>query len=124
MLERVIIAYWLGRGWNFDARTSRIPDVLQVAREIKVSYHAPIVGIGEVRLHLWIEAAGRTSFTYGFAFRSADGTTLHATGHRVQVRLDPATFQPTPLSAEGVAELALFAKPGVLAGTNDREAAR
>ena len=116
ILERVVVAHWYERGWRLDPRQSRIPDVLQVAREFTISYQFPIFGLGEVKVHLWIEKAGRTSFTYGFAFLSADGSVTHATGHRVQVRLDPATLQSTPLSPEGIAELVPLAKPGVLTG--------
>jgi acyl-CoA thioester hydrolase len=37
---------------------------------------------------------------YGFKVRSDDGTVVHAEGRRVQVRLDPATLRPAPISAE------------------------
>ncbi|MFI5716154.1 hypothetical protein [Nocardia sp. NPDC051750] len=44
-------------------------------------------------------------------FRSADGTVRHAAGRRAQVRVDPATLQPCPVSDAGRAELERIAQP-------------
>lgn len=116
MLERASTEFWVEQGWNFDPCKSRIPDVMQVAREFKISYHAPIMGVGPVSLRFWVDHLGRTSYTYGFEFRSVDGATLHAAGHRVQVRLDPQTFSPIPISDTALVELSAIAKPAVVAG--------
>lgn len=102
IVERAVTAYSMERGWHFDPARSRFSDTLQVVREFRIEYHAPIADVGPVGVHLWIERLGRSSYTYGFRILSEDGTVTHADGHRVQVRLDPGTLRPTPLSDEAV----------------------
>lgn len=114
MFDRAVTEYWVGHGWSLDPAHSTIPDVWQVVRELSITYEYPVFGMRTILLHLWIEKMGRTSFTYGFEFRSADGALRHAAGRRVQVRLDPATLQPCPLSDVGRAKLERIAKPAVL----------
>jgi acyl-CoA thioester hydrolase len=53
-----------------------------------------------VQVQLWLDHLGTTSLVYGFSVRSDNGTVVHAEGRRVQVRLDPATLRPAPISGE------------------------
>ncbi|MEU8247838.1 hotdog domain-containing protein [Nonomuraea sp. NPDC048916] len=100
LVERAISAYWAELGWNFDPAVSAFRDVFLAVREFKITYHAPIVGAGEPLVHFWIDRIGRTSGVYGFRVLSPDRSVVHAEGHRVNVNLDPATFRPTPFTAE------------------------
>ncbi len=96
LVERAVSDFWIAEGWNFDPALSAFEDVYMAVREFKIVYSAPIVGAGEVLVHFWLEDLGRTSGVYGFRVLSADGATLHAEGHRVNVNLNPATFVPSP----------------------------
>ncbi|MEU8105762.1 thioesterase family protein [Nonomuraea muscovyensis] len=100
LVERAISAYWAELGWNFDPAVSRFKDVFLAVREFKITYSAPIAGAGEVLVEFWMDKLGRTSGVYGFQILSADRSTTHAEGYRVNVNLDPATLRPTPFTAE------------------------
>ncbi|GGS79901.1 thioesterase [Planobispora rosea] len=100
LVERAITAYWRRLGWAPDPAVSSFTDVFLAVREFKVTYHAPIVGVGEPLVHFWIERMGRTSGVYGFRVLSADRSVVHAEGYRVNVNLDPGTLRPTPFSDE------------------------
>lgn len=101
LLERGLTGYWVRAGFSFD-RSTTIPDQYQVIRALEFTYEFPITAIGEVLVEFWIERLGRTSWTYAFRIMSGDRTTVHATGKRVQVNLDPATGRSTPFSPEAV----------------------
>ncbi|WP_308164622.1 acyl-CoA thioesterase [Nonomuraea sediminis] len=105
LVERAISAFWTERGWAFDPSVSAFPDVYLAVREFKITYHAPIVGAGEVLVEFWLDRMGTSSGVYGFRVMSADGCTTHADGHRVNVNLDPATLRPAPFS-EAIREAA------------------
>lgn len=114
LVERAISAFWVARGWHFDPGVSRFKDVYLAVREFKITYNAPVMGAGEVHVEFWMDRMGRTSGVYGFRVLSADGSVVHAEGHRVNVNLDPATFRPTPFSdeiREAAAELMRAAAP-------------
>lgn len=69
-----------------------------MVREFSITYHVPISTVGEAAVHFWLDHMGTTSVVYGFRVLSADHTVVHAEGRRVQVRLDPATLRPSPMS--------------------------
>lgn len=96
LVERAVVDFWVQEGWNFDPAQSAFKDVFMAVREFKITYNAPIIGSGDVFVHFWLENLGRTSGIYGFRVLSADHSTVHAEGHRVNINLDPATFLPTP----------------------------
>ncbi|WP_327085290.1 acyl-CoA thioesterase [Nonomuraea sp. NBC_01738] len=100
LVERAVSAFWTEIGWHFDPAVSRFKDVFMAVKEFKITYHMPIMGAGEVQVEFWMEKLGNTSGVYGFRVLSADGSVVHADGHRVNVNLDPATFRPTPFSQE------------------------
>jgi acyl-CoA thioester hydrolase len=98
MLERALTAFWAERGHAITAKGPTSSDVINAVREFTITYHRPIRGTGEVAVHFWLEKLGGTSAVIGFRFVSADGATLYADGHRVNVKLDPATLRPAPWS--------------------------
>lgn len=101
LLERAISAYWREHGWSFDPATTRFPDDLMLAvRSFSITYHSPIPAVSEVAVNLWIEQFGRTSLTYHFRVTSADGEVVHAEGSRTQVKIDPQSRRPAPISPE------------------------
>jgi len=100
LLERALAAYWTRAGWAFDPASPGFKDVFFVVREFAITYHVPISRAGTVRVQLWIERLGTTSLSYAFRFLSDDETVVHAEGRRVQVRLDPATLRPAPITPE------------------------
>ena len=55
-------------------------------------------GVGKVRVRVWVQKVGRSSLTFAFRLMPLDEDRDHATGTRVIVRVDPATFQPVPWS--------------------------
>ena len=93
LFDNAVLDFWLDAGWSPDTATH-----LAVIRELSLTYHEPIVGMGEVDVHFWVERAGRTSVTYRFQIRSGD--VLHAEGHRVLVNIDAQTLRPAPLTDE------------------------
>ncbi|GII83573.1 thioesterase [Sphaerisporangium siamense] len=100
LVERAISAFWSELGWHFDPARSRFKDVFLAVREFQITYHVPIMGVGEPLVQFWIEHLGTSSGVYGFRVLSPDGATVHAEGRRVNVNLDPATLRPTPFTDE------------------------
>lgn len=98
IVERALTEYWTERGWSLDAERSAFEDVFLAVREFNVNYLRPITTVGQAAVHFWVERIGRTSVGYGFRVLSADLRVVYAEGTRSQVRLDPATFRPAPLS--------------------------
>lgn len=98
LLERAVAAYWAARGHSFIGGQPTSPDVFHAVREISITYRVPIRDTGWIGVHFWLERFGTSSAEYACRFVSADGATVHAEGRRSIVRLDPATFRPTPWS--------------------------
>ncbi|MEZ5114933.1 MAG: thioesterase family protein [Candidatus Nanopelagicales bacterium] len=88
----------LGYGWT-DVR-DRHEDICYVVREVRVGYHAPVTTPGDVRVDLSVEHVGTTSAVWGFRCSTVDPDTgretLHASGERVVVKVDPDTLRPRP----------------------------
>ena len=93
LLDDAVLDYWLDAGWIPDTATH-----LQVIRELTLTYHQPITGMGDVDVHFWVDRAGRTSVTYRFEVLSTDRSVLHAEGHRVLVNINAQTLRPEPLT--------------------------
>jgi acyl-CoA thioester hydrolase len=96
LVERALTTFWARHGHSFADGRPTSPDVFHAVREFAITYHVPVRGTGPVDVHFWLDRMGATSADYGFEIRSADGSTVHATGRRAIVRLDPATLRPTP----------------------------
>src|SRR5262249_713883 len=100
LLERALTRFWEQRGYTYTKGVPTHPDAFVAVAEYSISYRAPVFGTGEILIHLWVEQFGSTSVTYGFRVRSADHATVHAEGHRVQIRLDRETLRPTSWADE------------------------
>jgi acyl-CoA thioester hydrolase len=100
LIERVLGAFWQRHGFNFDNGRPSKPDVFHVVAEFGIRYLAPIHGTGTVHVHMWLEHLGGSSARYAFRVSAVDGSVTHAEGHRVNIRVDPATRRPTPWSDE------------------------
>ncbi|MFI7523741.1 acyl-CoA thioesterase [Micromonospora globbae] len=114
LLERGLTPYWSQRGLAYRG-SSTPPDLFHAVREFAITYRAPITSTGPVALHFWLNHFGTSSAEYGFQFRSVDGHTLHAEGHRSIVRLDPATLRPTPWTDAARAVAATLLRPATTA---------
>jgi YbgC/YbaW family acyl-CoA thioester hydrolase len=60
-----------------------------------ISYHASLKLADEYELRAWVEEAGRTSLTVGFAVTKSGEPCV--TASMTHVHLDPATMGPAPL---------------------------
>ena len=101
LVERVWAIYWRQQGLAYSKDGKLLDDAFSVVKEQRVSYEFPINRPGEYGVHIWLERIGRTSMTYGFRVRSADGTVTYAHGSRTIVRLDRQTLRPSEWSQEG-----------------------
>lgn len=95
LFDQAVMDYWMDRGWRSTAEQA-----VPVVRELSLTYHRPVTGVGVVAVRFWIQAAGSTSVTYCFDVRSASRDLLHAEGSRVLVNLDPVTLRPTPFTVD------------------------
>lgn len=95
LLDRAVLDYWVEAGWRLDPERA-----VQAIRQFALTFHAPIRGVRDVDIHVWVSRAGRTSVTHSFEFRSDDGAVLFAEGSRVVVNLDPVCLAPTPFDEE------------------------
>jgi acyl-CoA thioester hydrolase len=96
LFERAIGSFWQFLGWSGPLDSQSNPDQFHLVRANHVEYDAPVVGVGRVRIRLWVEKLGRTSLTFGFRCLPLDQDVDHAHGTRVIVRVDPTTRKPVP----------------------------
>jgi acyl-CoA thioester hydrolase len=106
--DNAVQDFWLDTGWRMDPS-----EHVLVIRELQLTYHAPVLGMGEVDVHFWVERAGTTSVTYRFQVLSGDHTVVHADGHRVVVFLDGQTLRSTPIPADVWEKAEPLLAPGV-----------
>ncbi|MBT8226864.1 MAG: acyl-CoA thioesterase [Dactylosporangium sp.] len=111
LVERAYVTYWTRQGFGYTGSQSP-PDAFAVVREFFITYHVPVRQVGPLGVHLWTERIGTSSTTIGFQVLSGDRTTVHADGHRVHIKLDPATMRPSPWSAEARELASALARPG------------
>lgn len=100
LFERAIGSFWRHLGWGagFDLETN--PDQFHLVRANHVEYLRPVVGVGQVRVRVWIEKLGRTSLTFKLRMLPMDEDVDHAIGRRVIVRVDPERRTPVPWTDE------------------------
>ncbi|UMG93261.1 thioesterase family protein [Nocardioides sp. TF02-7] len=108
LFDNAVQDFWLDAGWQIDPA-----EAVLVIRDLQLTYHQPVLGIGDVDVHFWVERAGTTSVTYRFQVLSADRTVRHADGHRVVVFLDGRTLRPTPIPDDVWDLAAPLLAPGV-----------
>jgi acyl-CoA thioester hydrolase len=108
LFERTIGAFWRKLGWSGPLDVQSNPDQFHLVRENQVEYLRPVVGVGQVRVRVWIEALGRTSLTFGLRCMALDEDVDHARGRRVVVKVDPQSRRPTPWSDDVRHALTLY----------------
>ena len=117
LIERALATFWSRHGHTFRDGRPTTPDAFNVVKEFNVSYQAPISGVGEVRVHFWLELLGNSEAVYAYRLLSPDGATVYADGRRVVVKLDQATLRPSPWTpevravAEGLLRRQVHAQP-------------
>jgi acyl-CoA thioester hydrolase len=88
----------LGYGWTDPAE--RPEDLCYVVASIALSFAAPVVAPGILRIEVVAASLGRTSATWGYRCltpaAAGSSSTPAATGHRVVVKVDAATMRPVP----------------------------
>jgi acyl-CoA thioester hydrolase len=99
-VERAIGEFWAAQGIGFRDGGPSTPDMFAVVAEFSIRFLAPIRSTGPVDVHLWLDSMGSTSAVWGFAFLSADHSTVFATGKRAMVKIDRSTNRPSPWSEE------------------------
>jgi acyl-CoA thioester hydrolase len=106
LIERALALFWKQRGHTFREGRPITPDAFNVVKEFSISYRAPIRGTGDILVHFWLEHIGRSCVVYDFRLLSSNGTTVHAEGRRVVIKLDQKTLRPSPWTpqARAVAE--------------------
>ncbi len=99
LFERTLGSFWrvLGLGGLQDVGS---PDRFHLVKTNQIEYLAPVRGVQEVRVRVWIERLGRSSLTFGFKLMPMDEDRACARGSRTVVRVDPDTFAPTPWTDE------------------------
>src|SRR5690606_35707041 len=100
LFERAIGSFWGALGWGGPLDAAANPDQFHLVRQNHVEYLRPVVGVGEVRVRLWIEKLGTTSLTFGLRCLPLDQDVDFASGTRVLVRVDPASKRPVPWTPE------------------------
>lgn len=106
--DNAVQDFWYDAGWRLDPSESVL-----VIRDLQLTYHQPVLGMGDVDVHFWVDRAGTTSVTYRFRVLSPDHAVVHAEGHRVVVFLDGQTLRPTPIPDEIWEKAAPLLGPGV-----------
>jgi acyl-CoA thioester hydrolase len=98
LFERTIGSFWQKLDWGGPLDAAENPDQFHLVRQNHIDYLRPIVGIGKVRVRMWVQKLGRTSLTFGLRALPLDEDVDYATGSRVIVRVDSVTRRPTPWS--------------------------
>jgi acyl-CoA thioester hydrolase len=101
LVERALTRFWQRHGIGFQDGAPTHPDAFHAVGEFSITYHTPVRGPGTVGVHFWIDRLGTSSAHYGFRIVALDGSVVHASGRRVNIRLDPTNLRPAPLTPEG-----------------------
>lgn len=97
LIERTIGAFWdQVFGWSGILSPETSPDQSHLVRANHIEYERPVVGVGEVRVRIWIEKLGKTSLTFGFRVLPVDEDVDYAVGSRVMVRVDQKSRKAVP----------------------------
>ncbi len=97
-VERATTALYESLGFRWETDVADNPDQFHVVRRFEVDLRRPFAGDGELDVRLWVRRLGETSCSYGFVCLGLDGT-VHASGQRTIVKLDPSSLRPTPWTA-------------------------
>jgi acyl-CoA thioester hydrolase len=77
----------------------RFAEIFFVVREFSIRFLQPIMGVGPVQIHFWIDRLSTSSVDYCFRVKSFDGAVVHAEGRRAQTKVDQETLRPSPVSS-------------------------
>ena len=97
LFERTLGSFWSHLGTGGIADKS---DHTHLVRANTIEYLRPVRGTGEVRVRVWVDKLGTTSLTFGFRLMPMDEDVNYAVGTRTVVRVDPASYAPTPWTQE------------------------
>ena len=95
LFERTLGSFWMHMGLG---RFNEQVDRFHFVRANHVEYLRPIQGPQQVRVRVGVEKLGSSSLTFGFRLMPLDEDEDCAIGTRTVVRVDPATWRPTPWS--------------------------
>jgi len=98
LFERTIGSFWRHMGWGGPLSMQSNPDQFHYVRANQVEYHRPFLGVGQVRVRVWVAKLGTTSLTFNLRVLPMDEDSDFATGHRVIVRVEPDTKRPVAWS--------------------------
>jgi acyl-CoA thioester hydrolase len=108
LFERTIGAFWHKLGWGGPLDVQTNPDQFHLVRANHVDYLRPVIGVGSVRVRVWVEQLGRTSLTFGLRCLALDEDNDYARGTRVVVKVHPESRRPEPWSREVRLKLAPY----------------
>ncbi|MGI5254206.1 acyl-CoA thioesterase [Actinacidiphila glaucinigra] len=97
MAERAFNTYAFSLG--FGGSEVAVP-TYYVVKAVAIVFDLPLIGNGEIAVHLWTERIGRTSATTGFRVCSRDGSSTYAHGTRTIVNVSGETMRPTEWSED------------------------
>ena len=95
-IERAICAWYESIGGKWALRVEDNPDQFHVVRDLHIEYLSPFVGMGTMRIDLWVDRIGNSSCVYAFLCSSMDGNVAYARGERTIVKVDPRSMRPAP----------------------------
>jgi acyl-CoA thioester hydrolase len=98
LLDRALVGYLASSGQNFPDGLLSPAQTYEAIRDFAITYRTPIQQVGTLDVRFWLEKLGRTSLALGFRFQR--GTTVHAQGRRVSVKVDSTTSRPSAWSTE------------------------
>ncbi len=93
LFERTLGSFWQHVGMRSFQHDEC---AFHLVRANTIEYLAPVRGIGEVRIRVWIAKLGRTSLTFDFRMMPLDEDTDYARGSRTVVHVDSETWSPQP----------------------------
>lgn len=105
LFERTLGSFWQALGFG-SLQEANHPDRFHFVRANTVSYEAPVRGVCDVRVRVWVERLGRSSLTFGFVLMPLDSDRVHASGTRTVVRVDPDNWKPCAWTPSFRAQLA------------------
>lgn len=108
LFERTIGDFWRELGWGGPLDSQSNADQFHLVRVNHVDYFRPFVGVGRMRVRIWIERLGRTSLTFAFQCKALDEDIEYASGTRVVVKVDRDSREPRPWTEEVRKELAPY----------------
>ena len=97
LFERALGEFWAKLfGWPPLLSTEPGSDQCHLVRANHLEYHAPVRGVGSVRIRLQVKRLGRTSVTFVARFLPPNQDIECAYAERVLVKVHPDSHEPLP----------------------------